>query len=569
MADDPGSDEPDPVEEWKEKVANLQKDAGEMQELIDLLKEDLNKSKHEGFVAKKSQSRLEELMQEDDEKKEKRRERLRKKQESKEAEGQRNLIFGIFIACLLAIACFVMIWDTLWTGYVELKPYAISVFVLFLLSAASLPIQLYFGNHFDCDNVMCNGCAICSMFLVAALTLSQFQMYLGLLGWAYPYLVDPKALMNTEFAYDPAVREFNFTDIAADMDWTFERKTMNSSSFVTAQGLTDHILPSSEHVGLVAHCIPVVAAMIYQFGLGSAGVGMGSIGAIVVDFIDVQDFFLLLLENDIVVSYWSRPKEINEAWGRDANFGKVNVTLSNGETHLFESTQKRFEAWQKEIIKGNTRLNWMLDFDPEGPYYNYHLWKCIFVYFIVGSVYVAFWPVIEVGLTLVLRASDMDWKFAEGVKKKKRICKIRTRLLAIQAMLSLFCIEIPFFTLRFACSQYYGILMSSLFIKNAVSIVVDTLKLVVYFFGVNLSPVVLQAQKHDKWKFRFKTMILRVLTIGSFVGEDFEADTEHVERLCPCACLDALNESGEYSEADDDDDDKDEDDSEPSLLQAR
>ena len=57
-----------------------------------------------------------------------------------------------------------------------------------------------------------------------------------------------------------------------------------------------------EPIAILSHCVPFIFLLAYASGVGRKL--KTHFGGLVIDFIDLQDFFLLLLEDDLILGYF-------------------------------------------------------------------------------------------------------------------------------------------------------------------------------------------------------------------------------------------------------------------------
>eukprot|EP00929_Paragymnodinium_shiwhaense_P014550 TRINITY_DN122461_c0_g1_i1.p1 TRINITY_DN122461_c0_g1~~TRINITY_DN122461_c0_g1_i1.p1 ORF type:complete len:474 (-),score=39.32 TRINITY_DN122461_c0_g1_i1:19-1440(-) len=343
------------------------------------------------------------------------------------------------------------------------------LFVLFLISGLAMIVAIQVDSHVAQDlseeDVVARRWRGATGFLVLTFVwtmIVQFQLYMAFVAWQYPYACD---LMEVHgrganvttwrggawLQLDVQSTE-SLTD-AGGFDWDVE---CNDSVRVLGNR------GGRETFALLSHLVPFVFVMLYVMGIGpKLGVNFA---AMVIDFVDIQDFFAILLDDNMLLAYWDKG-DVYDATG---------------------------------VAPEGGRLVWIL----------------VFTWFVIASIYISMFPIIKV-LSVphanlgVISSSDVETPIdrpavspttvggsadsdsedpkaprareASALESHGRCCGYEVRPACasrLESVLSLFMIEIPFFILRIWCSMRMRIIVSSLLMKNMFSIIYDSLSMI-------------------------------------------------------------------------------------------
>eukprot|EP00927_Polykrikos_kofoidii_P039186 TRINITY_DN33620_c0_g1_i3.p1 TRINITY_DN33620_c0_g1~~TRINITY_DN33620_c0_g1_i3.p1 ORF type:complete len:530 (+),score=81.70 TRINITY_DN33620_c0_g1_i3:44-1633(+) len=131
----------------------------------------------------------------------------------------------------------------------------------------------------------------------------QFQVYLAMIAWKYPYIcelaavTDPTANITVYLGGRTSAHTVGKSTVqkAGGFDWDVE-----CNDRVKVLGIRG----GRETVALLSHAVPFIFACMYAVAIGSR-LGI-SFNRMVLDFIDLQDFYSMLLDNNMILGYWGR-----------------------------------------------------------------------------------------------------------------------------------------------------------------------------------------------------------------------------------------------------------------------
>lgn len=293
--------------------------------------------------------------------------------------------------------------------------------------------------------------------------LVQFQIYMAMVAWQYPWACD-FFTVSEDPGHVRTYRESNgrleivdkaSLDSVGGFDWDIECND-NLSVLGTRGG--------REIISILSHVVPFLFAGVYVVVVSSR-LRLNFTG-MVMNYIDVQDFFLLLLDENMILGYWNKADV----------YRRTSATLGG-----------------------------------------YYIWRLVFIWFILASVHICVFPLIKI-LSAPVPPDPVTTAVAhtvegtiigvlvpeaqvpetcadvviEDIEAPPAVPDTASRrdgpgrccgyqVLAInrlEAATSLAILDGPFFVLRVYCSMKLRILASSLLIKNLFSMVYNIVRLI-------------------------------------------------------------------------------------------
>lgn len=261
--------------------------------------------------------------------------------------------------------------------------------------------------------------------LLMAFAIGHFTVYMGAIGWEYPHVC--------EFNHWPTGRGFDYLHME-HVNWTggdeldFGEWTADCDrvKICPLKGLTRYgdkfcTKGGRELFAMMAHSFPVfLGSGLYVFG------GTISFTAELLDLVDMQDFFLLMLEDDVILNYW----------GRDM----CDISGCTG--------------------KGTK------------------LWRIIMLALLCSSFVITIRSCKKLGAVSSDQVEDLLGEVRETLLPRKLANRAigpdaEKNWTAHARFFTLVCVNIPYFAIRTHCSWYYGIIGSTLIMKNLGCIVID------------------------------------------------------------------------------------------------
>eukprot|EP00929_Paragymnodinium_shiwhaense_P044846 TRINITY_DN22996_c0_g1_i4.p1 TRINITY_DN22996_c0_g1~~TRINITY_DN22996_c0_g1_i4.p1 ORF type:complete len:452 (+),score=66.99 TRINITY_DN22996_c0_g1_i4:72-1427(+) len=283
----------------------------------------------------------------------------------------------------------------------------------------------------------------------------QFQLYMTLVAYQYPYTCELSAVQGGNGTNVTTFMAAGWQNLEAKRTMSLERAggfdwDLECNDSVSVLGTRG----GRETFALLSHLVPFVFVMLYVMGIGPTL--RVNFAAMVIDFVDIQDFFAMLLDDNMILAYW------NKADMYKAEGGKLVWTLVfNGFVlaSIYISTFPIIKVLSVPRSKGETPS--CVSSSPVTPT-------------LVGGPTEVHADVPKVCVT-GLTTERYDRCFGYEVTPA---CASR-----LEAVLSLCMIEIPFFVLRLYCSMRMRIIASSLMMKNFFAIVYDVLTMIAGGFG--------------------------------------------------------------------------------------
>lgn len=212
------------------------------------------------------------------------------------------------------------------------------------------------------------------------------------------------------------------------------------------------------------------------------------LGTVMLDFVDAQDFFLLLLEFDV---YEGKP--INPDYNDLANLISCNYNTSAGGTVTCNCPDASGPPWwQKYSMQGfdpctsleSAANEWWSGYNTVWvAEHRWFTWHLILAQFLIGSLCIYLWPVIlymrkypptccrRAARRMGMRLTSTNWTERHEADNREAFWN---------ALRSLFTIELPFLGLRMWASTNCSVMVSSLVIKNVLWAASDINTIVYY-----------------------------------------------------------------------------------------
>jgi len=326
----------------------------------------------------------------------------------------------------------------------EFEPPAIfwPVHMAFAVSGLFLVYVIFF-LHDSAVLPYCSKCLIGVAGIVFLFTmLAQFPINMMLVARQYPYVCEFSAVASGEaISYkgvrpagaSPHLKALSYEPLHStdDYDWDVECDPPHK-----ILGFRGGRMP----IQLMSQFIPLVFFLMYASGIGYKL--RLSFQSMVVDSMDLQDFFLMLLDDELILGYWNK----GDMYGGGPG-GKVE-------------------------------------------------WTMIYTWSIVAAAYLSIYPLIKVLATPRKRiVADGDGSSSESELSTpmgsiagsvshgyihEECCDMGgcySRVLRFEILCSLFLIDVPFGILRLRCATAFKQPLPAMLVKNALSGMYDVLRL--------------------------------------------------------------------------------------------
>lgn len=310
----------------------------------------------------------------------------------------------------------------------------------------------------------------------------QFPLYMTLVALAYPFGCTFTFYERGVNFAGPQMKEMNITQGEINHE---QHIAVDCGIKICALGGLWCTNGAREFFSLLCHSIPLLYAFTFKAHIERTAAGkvhMAILAIAFVNMVDIQDFFLLLLEDDIIKNYWGR--DSCEIWGCTGRYRSLWWIIM-----VF--------FWMACVLTFRS-LMYVIPFDAlmKGSQD-----RC-------SSRQL---PVIGKG-----EATNQE------EQQRKDEATNQEQELLCHAMASFCFLDLPFLIVRCLCSYRYGIIASTLLLKN-VSGVITALILIRYNGKMSLF-----AKEHEFWFKMFKP-VQEVFGYTS-LGNEEDASTNTTDR---------------------------------------